>query len=156
MQTTINTDGKAVNTKSTFSMACAVSININANPETIWKLLSDASKISDWNSTIISLSGEIALNQTINLKSTAAPERTFNLKVTTLNAPHKMVWEDGMAPMFKGVRTYTLTANDDGTTDFAMRENFSGVMLPMIKSSLPDFRPSFEQFASDLKQASEA
>lgn len=156
MQTTINTDGKAVNTKSTFSMACAISINISASPETIWELLSDTSKISDWNSTIISLSGEIALNQTINLKSTAAPERTFNLKVTTLNAPHKMVWEDGMAPMFKGVRTYTLTANDDGTTDFAMRENFSGVMLPMIKSSLPDFRPSFEQFASDLKQASEA
>lgn len=156
MQTTINTDGKAVNTKSTFSMACAISINISASPETIWELLSDTSKISDWNSTIISLSGEIALNQTINLKSTAAPERTFNLKVTTLNAPHKMVWEDGVAPMFKGVRTYTLTANDDGTTDFAMRENFSGVMLPMIKSSLPDFRPSFEQFASDLKQASEA
>lgn len=156
MQTTINTDGKAVNTKSTFSMACAISINISASPETIWELLSDTSKISDWNSTIISLSGEIALNQTINLKSTAAPERTFNLKVTTLNAPHKMVWEDGMAPMFKGVWTYTLTANDDGTTDFAMRENFSGVMLPMIKSSLPDFRPSFEQFASDLKQASEA
>lgn len=155
MQTTINTDGKAVNTKSTFSMACAVSLNISASKETIWSLLTNASKVADWNSTIISLSGNISLNETIHLKSTAAPERTFNLKVTTLDAPREMVWEDGMAPMFKGVRTYRLTAKDDGTTDFAMREDFSGVMLPLIKSSLPDFRPSFEQFASDLKQAAE-
>ncbi len=150
------TNGKAINTKSLFSMDCAVAINIKAKPESIWALLSDTSKILEWNSTILSLTGTIALNNTIQLKSTSAPERTFKLKVTTLDAPRKLVWEDGMAPMFKGVRTYTLSPKSDGTTDFMMQEVFSGVMLPLIKSSLPDFRPSFEQIASDLKQAAEA
>jgi hypothetical protein len=62
-----------------------------------------------------------------------------------------MVWSDGFAPMFRGVRTYTLTENADGTTGFSMREVFSGLMLPMIRGSLPDFGPPFEQFAADLK-----
>jgi len=155
MQAAINTNGTAVNNKSMFKMDCAVGITIKASPETIWGLLTDVQKILEWNSTITELSGTIALNETINLKSIASPERTFNLKVSTLNKPRTMVWEDGMAPMFKGVRTYTLSPNSDGTTDFTMQEVFSGIMLPMIAGSLPDFRPSFEQFANDLKQAAE-
>ena len=55
-----------------------------------------------------------------------------------------------------GVRTFTLTPNADGTTDFAMREEFLGIMLPMIKGSLPDFGPVFEAYAEDLKRAAEA
>jgi hypothetical protein len=66
-----------------------------------------------------------------------------------------MVWRDGMAPMFTGVRTFTLTPNADGSTDFRMAEVYSGLMLPMIAGSLPDFRPTFEQYASDLKRAAE-
>jgi len=57
--------------------------------------------------------------------------------------------------MFKGVRTFTLTENGDGTTLFAMKEEFSGVMLPMIKGSLPDFAPAFEAYAADLKREAE-
>jgi hypothetical protein len=36
-----------------------------------------------------------------------------------------------------------------------MKEEFSGVMLPMIKGSLPDFAPVFEAYAGDLKRAAE-
>ena len=36
-----------------------------------------------------------------------------------------------------------------------MVEVFSGVMLPMIKGSLPDFGPVFERYALDLKKAAE-
>ena len=36
-----------------------------------------------------------------------------------------------------------------------MTEVFSGVMLPMIKKGLPDFRPVFEAYAADLKKAAE-
>lgn len=150
------TNGKAVNEKSTFSMACTVMINIKASPETVWNVLTDSNDIVNWNSTIISFEGTIALDETVTLQSTAAPDRTFNLKVTKFDKASQMVWEDGMAPMFKGVRTYTLTAKNDGTTDFTMHELIRGVMLPLIGSSLPDFRPTFEQFAHDLKQKSEA
>ena len=61
-----------------------------------------------------------------------------------------------MAPMFKGVRTFSLSPNADGSTEFAMKEEFSGLMLPLIKGSLPDFAPVFETYAEDLKRAAEA
>ncbi len=66
-----------------------------------------------------------------------------------------MIWSDGFAPMFKGVRTFTLASAGDGVTEFSMVEVFSGLMLPMIKGSLPDFGPIFEQYAADLKAAAE-
>ena len=66
-----------------------------------------------------------------------------------------MIWSDGNA-MFKGVRTYTLMPKSDGTTDFTMSEVYTGLMLPMIASSLPDFRPTFEQYLSDLKREARA
>jgi len=57
--------------------------------------------------------------------------------------------------MFKGVRTYTLTPKANGSTDFSMAEVFSGLMLPLIAGSLPDFGPTFEQYAADLKREAE-
>ena len=66
-----------------------------------------------------------------------------------------MVWRDGAAPMFTGVRTFTLAPAADGATTFAMAEVYSGLMLPMISGSLPDFRQTFEQYFADLKNEAE-
>jgi hypothetical protein len=57
--------------------------------------------------------------------------------------------------LFKGVRRFTLTPRDGGATDFRMREEFSGPLLPLIGRSMPDLQPAFEQFADGLKQRAE-
>jgi hypothetical protein len=149
------TDGKATSFKTNFSRECSVSINIRAKPEKIWALLTDVPNVPTWNSTILSMEGRIALNETIHLKSALSPERIFHLKVAELEPLCKMVWKDGFAPMFSGVRTYTLEPQDDDTTDFTMTETISGLMLPLIGRSLPDFRANFEQYAADLKHKAE-
>lgn len=148
-------NGRAAKSASTFSMECAVSTNVRAPAATIWRLLTDAAGFSRWNSTVKSVEGEIALGSRIALVATVAPDRTFKLKVSELDPEKRMVWSDGFAPMFKGVRTFTLTPRDDGSTDFSMVEVFSGLMLPMIKGSLPDFGPPFERYAADLKAEAE-
>ena len=155
MQATGTADGKATSSKTTFSTECSVAINIKAGPDKIWAIITNAANFPKWNSTVISLDGRIALNEKIVLKSTANPNRTFNLRVSELTPPSKMVWEDGFAPVFKGVRIYTLTLKSDGTTDFYMSEKFGGLMFPMIGGSLPDFRPNFEEFAACLKREAE-
>ncbi len=155
MAPTMTANGKATSTKTTFSRTCSVSANIRAKPEVIWALLINAANMSTWNSTVISVEGRIALGEKIKLKSISAPERVFNLKIDEFNPPLKLVWSDGAAPMFRGVRTYTLTSKSDGTTDFNMTEVISGLLLPMIGGSLPDFKPAFEQYASDLKREAE-
>jgi hypothetical protein len=151
----MDTSGKARKTKTAFRMECAVGVNIRAKPGTLWALLTNAAEFPKWNSTVTAIEGDIALGQRLALRVPAAPGRVFKPKVTELDPEKRMVWSDGAAPMFKVVRTFTLTPRDDGTTDFAMVEVFTGVMLPMIKGSLPDFGPPFEQYAVDLKRESE-
>jgi hypothetical protein len=150
----VQIDGKATKTRSLFRMEVGVGINIRAKPERIWALLTNAGDFPRWNSTVRSIEGSIALGQTIQLK-TITSDRIFKLKVTQWQPNAAMLWQDGAAPMFKGERRYTLTPKSDGTTDFAMVEVFSGLMLPMIAGSLPDFRPTFERYAADLKQEAE-
>jgi uncharacterized protein YndB with AHSA1/START domain len=147
--------GKASKTSSTFRMACSIGITIRAAPERVWALLTDAAGFPRWNSTVSSIEGEIAEGQRLKLKVPSAPGRVFKPKVSKLHPGRSMVWSDGMAPMFRGVRTFTLTPGRDKTTEFAMKEEFSGLMLPMIKGSLPDFAPVFETYAEDLRRAAE-
>ena len=151
---TPSTNGKAEKKTSTFRMACGVSIRIAAPADRVWKLLTGAEDFPRWNSTVTSIEGPIALGHRLKLRVPISP-RTFTPKVTELVPSSRMVWSDGAAPMFKGVRTYTLSQAPDGGTEFTMVEELRGIMLPMVKGSLPDFGPAFEQYAADLKREAE-
>ncbi len=142
--------------RSTFRLSYSIVARIDAPPERIWALLTDAGDFPRWNSTVTSIAGTIAQGEKIVLKVPIAPDREFKIKVTEMSAPRRMVWADGFAPMFRGERTFTLTPSDGGETTFEMTEVFSGLMLPMIAGSLPDFSPAFEAYAADLKAEAEA
>jgi hypothetical protein len=146
---------KAQKTTTTFRLEYGIRCDIQAAPDRIWALLTDAKRFPSWNSTVTSIDGQIALGEKLALKVPLDPKRTFTPKVTRLEENREMEWSDGFAPMFKGVRTFTLTPKGSGVTEFAMTEVFSGLMLPMIKGSLPDFAPAFEAYAADLKRAVE-
>ena len=144
-------DGQAYRVKEAFSMEYSVATKINAEPSKIWALLIDAPEYPNWNSTIVSVEGEIALGKKIVLISEVDPDREFNLEITEFSPGQKLVWGEGTPGIFNGVRTFTLSRQEDGSTVFIMVEVLSGMMLPMIEGSIPDLRPSFKQFASDLK-----
>ncbi len=132
-----------------------VGTTIAAEPPVVWALLTDAEGYPTWNSTVISIDGRIAAGEEIELVSKVDPERTFELTVSTFEVDRTLVWEDG-GGAFRGVRTFTLTPRDDGTTELRMSEVFTGSMMGMIEGKLPDFRPSFDAFAADLERAAEA
>ncbi len=133
-----------------------VTRTIDATPEAVWSLLADATSWTQWNPTIVSFDGSIAVGEKVELVSTVNPKRAFSLKVTEMAEPRRMVWADGMPlGLFKGVRTYTVTP-DNGGTVFTMEEVFSGLLEPLISRSIPDMSDSFEEFADGLKRAAEA
>jgi hypothetical protein len=146
---------KAMKTDGAFRMGCTISVTIQAGPDRVWALLTDAAGFPRWNSTVTSIEGEITEGRRLKLRVPVAPGRVFKPKVSHVEPLRSMTWSDGMAPMFKGVRTFTLDEGRDGTTKFTMKEEFFGLMLPMIKGSLPDFAPVFEQYAEDLRCAAE-
>lgn len=147
----------AITTSSrTFARDVAVSVDIAASPTRVWALLTDGAAVPSWNSTVSKLAGTIAAGERLAIEVPAAPGRTFRPRVVELEADRRMVWADGFAPMFKGVRTFELEPLADGGTRFTMRERLGGVMLPMIKRALPDFAPVFATYAADLRRAAEA
>ena len=143
------TNPKAVTDTRMFSRETTVSVNIEADPFIVWALLTHASDIPRWNSTVISLKGEIREGGTIELKSTLDEKRTFKLKVKEFVPGKRLVWGDNM-----GSRVYTLDKNEEGVR-VTMSEKIGGPLFPLFAGMIPSFDKSFEQFAADLKKEAE-
>ena len=143
-------DGKATTIKKTFNRQTTVSITINADASIIWSLLTNAADFARWNSTILSIEGEIKLKEKIRLKSTLDPNRTFKIKVKEMAPEQKMVWGDGL-----GKRTYTLDKKGEHTIQFTMHEKMGSLFFPLFANKIPPFDEAFEQFAADLKKEAE-
>jgi hypothetical protein len=131
-------------------------IDVQAEPARLWDLLTDAPSYPEWNTTVVKVEGTIELGQKIKVFAKVSPNRAFPVKVVELSKAERMVWQGGMPlGLFKGVRTFTLTPQPGGATRFEMHEKFSGPMLGMIRRSMPDLQPSFDEFASALKARAE-
>ena len=53
---------------------------------------------------------------------------------------------------FSFARPHTRTEG----VEFSMREEFTGLLAPLIGKSIPDMQPTFDEFAGALKKAAEA
>ena len=135
-------------------MTCRVEINIETSAEIVWSLLTDAKGFARWNSTVTAIEGEIREGERLRLH-VPGTKRTFTPRVSDVVPARHMVWGDGVAAIFKGVRAFVLEPRGDASTDFVMEEHFSGVMFALTKSMLPDFRPIFEAYDTDLKREAE-
>ncbi len=145
-----NSNGKASTIKKTFSRETSVSVDIQADPTTVWRLLTNAENYPKWNSTVISIDGKIALGERIQLKSYLDPKRVFKLAVKEVEPERRLVWGDAM-----GKREYKLTSNSNGQTKFIMTEKIGGPLFPLFAKMIPPFDESFEKFANDLKKEAE-
>jgi hypothetical protein len=124
---------------------------IDALPERVWAVLVDAPGYPGWDSGVDKVNGRIAAGEKITVHAAVNPGRAFPVRVTEFRPGQQMTWTGGMPlGLFKGVRTFTLTPRGNAT-EFTVREEYTGPMLPLIWRSMPDLAPSFEQFATGLK-----
>ena len=129
---------------------------IEASPETIWAILTNAAGYPEWDPGVDRIEGRIAPGEKITAFTKLSPGRAFPAKVTEFAPGRKMTWTGGMPlGLFKGERTFTLAPQSNGATEFTLREVFSGPLLPLIGRSLPDLNAAFEQFAAGLKRRAE-
>ncbi len=140
--------------KGLFTMTCAVRVRIQASAEIIWSLLTNAQGFPRWNSTVTRIDGDIRESERLRLH-VPGTNRTFTPTVSGVVPTRRMIWSDGLAAIFKGVRVFTLEPRNDGSTDFVMEEHFSGLVFALTKALMPDFRPIFEAYANDLKREAE-
>ena len=60
----------------------SASTQTDASPEIIWDILSNASKYTDCDPSLISLSGTIGLNEKLTIFSKLSPSRAFKVTIS--------------------------------------------------------------------------
>ena len=130
---------------------------IAASAEAVWDVLTDGASWPSWDSGVDAVEGRIAMGETLKIRSQAAPGRAFPGKVTAFTPPARLRFSGGMPlGLFRGIRTYEVSGDVSGHVAFRMREEYSGPLLPLIWRSMPDLGPSFQRFATGLKQRVES
>lgn len=140
---------KAHTIKKFFSRETTVSAVISASPEKIWDILVNAGNYKNWNSTIVSIEGEIKDGGEIKIVPAINPNRTFKLKIKAFEPYTKMVSGDAM-----GSRIFLLEKVSGGTL-FTMTEKIGGPLFPLFAKMIPSFDESFDLYAKDLKNEAE-
>lgn len=138
-------------------MEFSSTVSINATPEQIWAVMTDAAAFPEWEPNVTKVEGTIAAGQKITVHTKISPNQAFPVTVSEFIPGQKMTWTGGMPlGLFKGERTFTLTPQGDGSTQVTTREVFSGLLKPIMSRMIPDLTESFEQFAQGLKNRAEA
>jgi hypothetical protein len=137
--------------------AFSVAKTIEASPQAVWSVLVDESRYPEWDPGMDRIEGTISPGEKIRIYTKLSPGRAFPATISEFVPARKMTWVGGMPlGLFKGERTFTLTPDEKGGTHFAMREVFTGILLPIFGRTIPDLTSSFEQFAEGLKSRAES
>ena len=136
-------------------MIYSTTVQIDASPEAIWAILTDAQGWPEWEPNCTGVDGKIAVGEKLTIH-TKLSDRAFPANVAVMEAPTLMVWSWAMPlGMFKGERTFRLTPKDGGTQVYC-GEEFSGWMLFAFGKTVPDLSDAFRVFGEGLKARAEA
>ncbi len=132
-------------------------VHVQATPQRVWDVLTDAAAYGDWNPEVVGIAGSIALDEKIRarVKVGGGAIRTVSMRVTAFDAPSRMQWTGGLPlGLFVGVRTFTVTPRAAGT-EFRMHLKMSGPLAPLILKSVGDRQPEIDTFAAALRARAE-
>lgn len=133
------------------------SIIIQASPEKIWTRLTDFERYPQWNSFIISISGEAIQGTSlrVQIQPPQSNSMTFRPVVTSVKKFHEFSWLGKLffKGLFDGAHHFRLQDNGDGTTTFFQSEDFSGILSNIIP--LKQTESGFRLMNQRLKEIAE-
>ena len=135
-------------------------ILINASPEKVWAILIDFESYPKWNPFIKSITGNVAVGNTIvaRLEPPEASGMTFKPKVLSFDKNQKFSWLGHLLfpGLFDGEHQFKLIDNGNGTTTFIQSEKFQGILVPLFKKMLDvNTVNGFNQMNQKLKELAE-
>ncbi len=134
----------------------SASTTIDASPETIWNILTDAAAYPAWDPTVLRIEGAIGPGEKIRPVIRLSPEQSPPFKVTGFVPGREMTWRGGIRlGLLKIVRTYSLKPLEDGRTELSVQERIGGLLQPIFSNSLPGLSRTYSAFATGLKARAE-
>ncbi|MBN2611083.1 MAG: SRPBCC domain-containing protein [Bacteroidales bacterium] len=114
------------------------SIQINANPEKVWAILTDFNEYPNWNPFIRSIKGEVEPGRKIKVHLTPpdALSMVISPRVVSFKKNKELRWLGHLLlpGLFDGEHRFELVQNEDGTTTFVQSEQFKGILVSMFKA----------------------
>ena len=131
---------------------------INAPPERVWQVLTDAAAYHEWNPEIVGVEGQMGLGKRIvaRVRLGDGALRRVPMRVSRFEVPSRMEWLGGLPlRLFVGRRTFTVTPRS-GMSEFRLHLEMSGLLSPLISKSVGDRQPEVDSFSAALKRRVEA
>jgi len=137
-------------------MEIKAKIDIEANPQQVWDVLTDFQSYSEWNPFISSAAGKPEVGSRLNL-SVCPGDKCFSFKpkITKAEIDLELRWQGHLLVpgLFDGEHYFTIESLQDGRVMLTQGERFKGVLrhiiLSMIKS---DTVVGFQKMNEALKE----
>jgi hypothetical protein len=131
-------------------------IDIEAEPEAVWRHLVDLPAYADWNPFITSASGTCEPGRRLELRMEPPGGRavSFRPAVTLVSPASALEWLGhlGVPGVFDGRHRFDLIPTDEGT-HLVQRETFTGVLVRPLRRSLDTgTRAGFEAMNDALRR----
>jgi hypothetical protein len=134
-------------------------IVINASPEKVWSVLTRFEDHKRWNPFITSIKGEgvVGNNLVVSIKPPGGGGMTFKPVVLKFDAPKEFRWRGklGVKGIFDGEHYFILEEAGANRTRFIHGENFSGILVSLMKGALEKTRQGFILMNQSLKKECE-
>jgi len=136
----------------------SATIQIDAPPATVWKILTDLGSYPDWNPLFREASGRIAVGSRITLRSVHPANgrlMTVKPKITVAEPGHELRWVSSLPGIISGEHSFTLTETGGGTR-LVQAETFRGLLVPFSGKTFARSEDSFRSLNEAIKTRAEA
>ena len=138
----------------------ATSVDIAADPEAVWDVLTDFAAYGDWNPFMDRVQGtsEVGSRLVVHLHQAGRRGMTFRPTVVAAVPGQELRWVGKLGPggLFDGEHSFVLTRNADGTTHLDHGEVFSGVLVSLLRGMVKNSDAGFPAFNAALKERVES
>ena len=136
-------------------------IEIDAEPEAVWRIVADFAAYPEWNPFVTSIEGPQEVGARLNVYLDPPNGRGMGFKPTVraFDEGRELRWLGrlGLPGIFDGEHSFRVEARDGGGTTFVHQERFSGVLsIPMMWFLRKNTTRGFEAMNAALKERAEA
>jgi len=111
---------------------------VAASSETVWEIIGDFERWSEWNPSVPSIKGELDVGSTCAVKLVMPGRPSVNVKVTLTDVDpgRRFAWHGNIAHdrFFAGDRSLDIEPQADGSVLVTHTEEVTGVFFPVFKT----------------------
>ena len=131
-------------------------VEIDAPPAAVWRVLTDFRTYGEWNPFIRSIEGRVQEGERLTVRLEPPGGRGMTIKPTVLAAEpeRELRWKGRlMIPgLFDGEHIFRIEPIDGQRSRFVQGERFTGILVGFVKGILGKTEAGFEQMNAALKR----